>query len=45
MRLTKLRSEFIDQKLSKDSYVAFPIKIFKSKAYKEWLRNRKLKNN
>jgi len=44
MRLTKLQQEFIDQNISKDSYTAFPMSVFKSKEYKLWKKNRKPAN-
>ena len=42
-RLTKLQNEFINQNLG-DGFVVFPLSIFKSKEYKNWKRNKRLKN-
>ena len=44
MKLTKRQNEYIDQGLSKGSYVAFPRSIFKSKEYKDWLKHKHHEN-
>ena len=41
IRLTKLQAEFVDENTTKDSYVAFPLSIFKSWQYKKWKQNRR----
>jgi len=42
MKLTKLQRIYIDIGLPKNSFIAFPNDVFKSKEYKEWKKKRRL---
>lgn len=44
MRLTRLQKEFIDENIPKGSYIAFPASLFKSKEYKQWIKDRRKRN-
>ncbi len=43
-KLTKLQKENIDENISKNGYVCFPVDIFKSKEYKQWRKNNETKH-